>query len=225
MKRMKLDDRLLPKYSRAEDWFNAISHMVGVALGIVATVLCVVFAAHHGNVYGIIGGAIFGVMMTATYAISSVYHALSSKLKAKKVMQILDHCSIFMLIAGSYTPYALCSVREYNTALGWVLFGVVWAAAALGIALNSIDLKRYSTFSMICYLAMGWCIIVIAKPVVKIVGTWGFLLTLLGGIAYTVGAVLYALGSKKPWMHSIFHIFTVIGSLLHFFAILLYVVR
>lgn len=199
--------------------------MVGVALGIVATVLCVVFAAHHRNVYGIISGAIFGVMMTATYAISSVYHALSSQLKAKKVMQILDHCSIFMLIAGSYTPYALCSVREYNTALGWVLFGVVWAAAALGIALNSIDLKRYSTFSMICYLAMGWCIIVIAKPVIKILGTWGFLLTLLGGIAYTVGAVLYALGSKKPWMHSIFHIFTVIGSLLHFFAILLYVVR
>ena len=225
MKRTKLDDRVLPRYSRSEDWFNSISHMVGGAMGIVATVLCIVMAAKNDNTYGIVAGAIFGAMMTALYAISSVYHALSPKLKAKKVMQVLDHCSIFMLIAGTYTPYALCSVREYNTALGWTLFGVVWGAAALGIALNSIDLKRYSKFSMICYLAMGWCVIAIANKMVGILGMAGFMMTLAGGIAYTIGAGLYALGSKKPWMHSVFHIFTVIGSLLHFLAILLYVVR
>lgn len=225
MKRTKLDDRILPDYTKGDEIFNSVTHMVGGALGICATVLCVIFAAINGSVYGVIGGAIFGASMILMYTISAIYHLLSPKLKAKKVMQVLDHCTIFFLIAGTYTPVALCSIREYSTWLGWTVFGVVWAAAILGIVFNSIDLKKYKKFSMICYLAMGWCVIVIVDKIPIIFHPTEFILILAGGIAYTIGAVLYGVGSKKPRMHAIFHIFTIIASLLHFLAILLYTVR
>lgn len=225
MKRTKLADRKLPAYTKGDEIFNSVTHMVGAVLGIVATVLCVVVAALNSSVYGVVGGAIFGAAMTIMYSISSIYHLLSPKLMAKKVMQILDHCTIFMLIAGTYTPIALCSIREYNTALGWVIFGVVWGAAILGIVFNSIDLKKYKVFSMICYVLMGWCVIVIANKVNVIFEPGEFILILIGGIFYTIGALLYLIGHKKTRIHAIFHIFTVIGSLLHFLAIVLYVVK
>ena len=160
MKRTKLKDRILPTYTKGEEIFNMVSHIVGGALGIVTLVLSIIIGAVHHNVYGIISGIIFGVSMIFLYTMSSIYHGLSPKLLSKKVMQILDHCAIFVLIAGSYTPFALCTLREYSPALGWTIFAVIWAFAALGITLNSIDLKKYKIFSMICYLAMGWCIIV-----------------------------------------------------------------
>lgn len=225
MKRTKLNDRILPNYTKGDEIFNSVTHMVGGALGIVATVLCVVVAALNSSVYGVVGGAIFGASMTLMYTISAVYHLLSPRLTAKKVMQILDHCTIFMLIAGTYTPVALCSIREYNPYLGWTIFGVVWAAAILGIVFNSIDLKKYKVFSMICYLVMGWCVIVVANKIDAIFEPGEFILILLGGIAYTIGALLYMIGAKRTRMHAIFHIFTVIGSLLHFLAIVLYSVK
>jgi len=114
-------------------------------------------------------------------------------------------------------------LREYSTVQGWVLFGIIWAMACLGIVLNSIDLKKYKIFSMICYLVMGWCIIVRINVVIKLLGITAFILLLSGGIAYTAGALFYGIGKKRKWMHSVFHIFCVIGSLLHFLLILLYV--
>lgn len=224
MKRTNLKDRVLPNYSRGEEWFNAISHMVGAVLGIVATVLCIIAACKNRDSYAIVGGAVFGATMTALYSVSSIYHALSEKLLAKKVMQVLDHCTIFMLIAGTYTPITLCSVREYDEILGWLLFAVVWTSAIVGIVFNAIDLKKYSIFSVVCYLAMGWCIMVVADKMKEIFSNEAFMLILSGGIAYTIGAVLYGIGSKKPVFHSVFHVFTVIGSLLHFLAVYLYVV-
>ena len=143
MKRTKLDERVLPTYTKGEEIFNMTSHIVGGALGIVALVLCVIFAAIHHNPYGVVASSIFGVTMILLYTMSSIYHGLSPKLKAKKVLQVLDHCAIFVLIAGSYTPFALCTLREYSTALGWTIFSVIWAFAILGITLNSIDLKKY----------------------------------------------------------------------------------
>lgn len=222
MKRTKLKDRKLPSYTKKDEIFNSVTHMVGGALGIVATVLCIVTAAINHSVYGVVGGAIFGASMTLMYTISSIYHLLSPRLTAKKVMQILDHCTIFMLIAGTYTPVALVSVREYSPALGWTIFAVVWAAATLGIVFNSIDLKKYTLFSIICYLLMGWCIILVANKIPLIFEKGEFILILIGGILYTIGAVLYLVGAKKPGIHAIFHIFTVLGSLMHFFAIVLY---
>lgn len=223
MKRTKLRDRILPKYTKGEEIFNMTSHIVGGVLGIVALVLCVVFAAVHGNGYGVVSGAIYGVTMVILYTMSSIYHGLNPKRKAKKVFQVLDHCSIYLLIAGSYTPFALCTLREYSTALGWTIFGVIWFVAILGIILNSIDIKKFRVFSMICYLVMGWCIVFKINLLLELLGTAGFVLLLLGGLAYTIGAILYGLGKKHKYMHSVFHLFILLGSLLQFFTILLYV--
>lgn len=223
MKRIKLKDRVLPKYTKGEEIFNMTSHIVGGALGIVATVLCIVFAAIHGNVYGVVSGAIYGITMIILYTMSSIYHGLKPERTAKKVFQILDHCSIFLLIAGSYTPFALCTIREVDVVTGWTIFGVIWGLAILGIILNSIDIKKFKVFSMICYLLMGWCIIIKANLLPEALGMNGLVLLVSGGVAYTVGAVLYGLGKKHKWMHSIFHLFILLGSLLQFFCILLYV--
>ena len=148
---------------------------------------------------------------------------LVQDVNGKKVLQVLDHCTIFLLIAGSYTPFALCTFREYNTATGWTIFGVIWAMAIIGIVLNAIDLKRYKVFSMICYLGMGWAIIFKANLLPILLPITGLILLVAGGLSYTIGAILYGLGKKHKWMHSIFHIFILIGSLLHFFCILFYV--
>ena len=223
MKRIKLNNRILPTYSKGEEIVNMVSHIVGGALGIVAITLCAIFGAINNNVYGIISGTIFGSTLVILYTISSIYHGLSPKCKAKKVFQVIDHCSIFLLIAGTYTPFTLCTLREYNTALGWSMFGVVWGLAILGIVFNSIDLSKYKVFSMICYLVMGWCIIFRINVVYNCLGLTGFLLLLLGGIAYTIGAIIYGLGKKYKWMHSIFHITCIIGSVLQFLCVLLYV--
>lgn len=139
-------------------------------------------------------------------------------------MQVLDHCTIFLLIAGSYTPFALCTFREYDTATGWIIFGIIWTMAIIGIILNAIDLKKYKIFSMICYLGMGWAIIFKANLLPLLLPTGGLILLVTGGIAYTVGAILYGIGKKHKWMHSIFHLFILLGSLLHFFCILFYVI-
>ena len=223
MTRIKLKDRILPKYTKGEEIFNMTSHIVGAVLGVVATTLCIVFAAINGNVYGVVSGSIYGVTMIILYTMSSIYHGLSPTRYSKRVFQVLDHCSIFLLIAGSYTPFALCSFREYNTALGWTIFGVIWAMAIIGIILNSIDIKKYKIFSMICYLGMGWCIVFTANLLPKLLGTVGLSLLVAGGLAYTIGAILYGLGKKHKWMHSIFHMFILLGSILQFFCILLYV--
>ena len=223
MTRTKLKDRKLPKYSKGEEIFNMTSHIVGASLGIVALVLCIVFAAIHKNGYGIASGIIYGITMIVLYTMSSIYHGLKPDKTSKKVFQVLDHCSIFLLIAGSYTPFMLCTFREYNTQLGWWMFGIIWGIAILGIVLNSIDIKKYNVFSMICYLGMGWAIIFKANLLPELLGIPGVSLLVAGGIAYSLGAILYGLGKNHKWMHSIFHLFILLGSILHFLCILLYV--
>ena len=162
--------------------------------------------------------------MIILYTMSSIYHGLRPNRMAKKVFQVIDHCSIFLLIAGTYTPLALCSFREYSAPLGWWIFGVIWGSAVLGIVLNAIDIKKYKRFSMICYLAMGWCIVFAAKATYFTLGFGGTAFLIAGGILYTIGAVLYAKAKNHRYMHSVFHLFVVFGSVLHFFCILLYVV-
>ncbi len=213
----------MPNYSRGEEIFNSASHGIGAALGIAATILCIIAAARTRDAYAIVGAAIFGATMTALYTVSSIYHGIPPRFFAKRVMQVIDHCTIFLLIAGTYTPITLCTLRRYDARLGWTIFGVVWAAAVLGIVLNAIDLKKYKVFSVVCYLLMGWCIMVTAPRLGEIFAPGAIALLLAGGVAYTLGAVLYVIGAKRPVMHSVFHVFTVIGSALHFFAILFYV--
>ena len=131
MERTKLKERELPTYTKGEEIFNMTSHIVGGAFGIVVTALCAIFAALHNNTYGIISGSIYGVTMILLYTMSSIYHGLKPSLTSKKVFQIIDHCTIYLLIAGSYTPFALCTFREYNIVLGWTIFGIIWALAVI----------------------------------------------------------------------------------------------
>ena len=217
-KRIKLAERTLPVYSTGEERMNMVSHIAGGALGIIALVLCTVKAVLHHNPWGVASAVIYGVSLICLYTMSSVYHGLRPGM-AKKVMQVIDHCTIYFLISGSYTPFALSAIRSVNPTLGWGIFVFEWALTALAVTLTAIDLKKYSVFSMACYIGMGWAIIPFAKTVIETVTVTGFLLTLLGGVAYTIGSVLYGLGKRKKWMHSIFHIFVVLGSLLQFFAI------
>lgn len=223
MKRQKLSERTLPSYTKGEEIFNMVSHIVGGGVGIAAVVLCVIFAALHRNIYGVVSGAIYGASMIILYTMSSIYHGLKPELMAKKVFQVIDHCSIFLLIAGTYTPIALSALRPENPGLGWSIFGIIWGIAALGITFNSIDIKAYKTFSAMCYLIMGWCIVFAWKPTAAALGPNGIALLLWGGISYTVGALFYYFLKKKRYMHSIFHIFVVFGSVLHLLCILLYV--
>lgn len=224
MKRTKLSDRILPKYTKGEEIFNMTSHIVGGAIGLVALVLCVVFSSIHHNPYAIVSSAIYGFTMIELYTMSSIYHGLNENKTAKKVFQILDHCSIFLLIAGSYTPFALCTIRNIEPKAGWLIFGIIWGLAVLGIVLNSIDLKKFKVFSMVCYLAMGWCIIFKIKLIYVSLGITGFTLLFLGGIVYTLGAILYGVGKRKKYMHSVFHLFICLASFLQFLCILLYVI-
>lgn len=224
MHRTKLKDRELPTYTKGEEIFNMVSHIVGGAIGLIGMVLCIIFSAIHQNSYAIVGSIIYGISMIFLYTMSSVYHGLKPTRKAKKVMQILDHCTIYVLIAGTYTPILLSSIMKVDQVAAWTMLAIVWIFAILGIVLNAIDLKQFRVFSMICYIAMGWCIIFRIDLVIKSLGMTGFILILLGGIIYTLGTILYGIGKKVKYMHSMFHLCVVIGTLLQLIAIILYVV-
>lgn len=221
MKRIKLADRVLPQYSKGEEIMNMVTHILGGVIGIVAVTLCVVRAALHGNVYGVVTSAVYGATMIGAFTISSVYHGLRPNM-GKKVMQVIDHCSIYFLIAGTYTVIVLSAFRPKYPVLAWGLFFFEWGLAALAATLTAIDLKKYNVFSMTCYIGMGWAIIPFAKQAMEALSLPGFLLLLFGGIAYTVGSVLYGLGRSHKWMHTVFHIFVDLGALLQFLAVLLY---
>ena len=220
-KRIKLRDRLLPNYSRGEEIMNMVTHIVGGGLGVLILLACVVKAAVKGNMPGVVGSAIYGGAMVALYCMSSVYHGLRPS-TGKKVMQVIDHCTIYFLICGTYTPIMLSAFVPVYPAIGWGVLAAEWALGCLAATLTAIDLKKYTVFSMICYILMGWGIIFFLPQTIAVLTMPGFVLLLLGGIAYTIGAVLYGIGSKTPWMHSVFHIFVVLGSVLQFLAIFFY---
>lgn len=220
--RTRLKDRPLPIYTKGEEIFNMVSHIVGGAIGVAALVLCIVISAVHHNGYGLAGSIVYGISMITLYTMSSIYHGLREG-TAKRVMQVLDHCTIYLLIAGTYTPILLSAMRPIDPVSSWILLGVVWGLSAIAITLTAIDLKKYAVFSMICYIGMGWCIVFKIPLLIQAVGWGGFWLILLGGVCYTVGAVLYGIGRAKKYMHSVFHLCVVAGSVLHLIAILVYV--
>lgn len=221
MKRTKLIDRQLPDYTRGEELMNTITHAVGGIIGIVILIQCILRAVGNSNGYGIVSSAVYGATLIAMYTVSSVYHGMKPNM-GKKVMQVVDHCTIYFLIAGTYTVVVLSALRSMYPRLAWGLFSFEWGLALLAATLTAIDLKKYEVFSMICYIGMGWAIIPFCRQVIDTLGTGGFGFLLAGGIAYTVGSVLYGIGAKRRWMHSIFHIFVVLGTVLQFYAVLLY---
>ena len=195
-KRICLKERQLPDYTKGEEIFNMVTHIVGGAVGVATLVLCVVFSALRGSLAGVLCGTAFGASMILLYATSSVYHGLHVNM-AKKVFQILDHCTIYLLIAGTYTPILICGMVPIDPWAAWVTFGVLWGLTALAVTLTAIDLSKYKVFSMICYIAMGWSVIFSLKVAIAALGYGGFALVLGGGLFYTGGVAFYALGKKK----------------------------
>ena len=222
MTRTKLCDRILPNYTKGEEIFNTLSHSVGALFGIVALLTCIMASIAKQNIWGLVSSIIYGTSLILLYTMSSVYHGLPKGI-AKKVLQVIDHCTIYLLIAGTYTPVMLCAVRSISPAWAWLIIGLVWGCALIATIFTAIDLKRYAKFSMICYIGMGWCVVLAIKPTLQAVPLPGLLWLLFGGISYTVGAVLYGLGKKHRYMHSVFHIFVVVGSVLQYISILFYV--
>lgn len=221
-RRIPLQDRVLPGYTKGEEIFNMSSHIVGGALGVAALALCVLIAAMRGSVAGILSGSVFGFSMIALYTMSSIYHGLREG-TAKKVFQIMDHCTIYLLIAGTYTPILVCGMADRYPVAAWVTFGAVWGLAILATTLTAIDLEKYKKFSMICYVGMGWAVIFSIRQAVASLGHWGFSLVLLGGLFYTFGVIFFKLGKRKRYFHSVFHLMTLAGSICHVLAILFFV--
>lgn len=211
----------IPKYTLGEELVNSISHGIGILLGITALVLTVISSAKNHNTIGVVSSCIYGSTMIVMYSISCIYHALSPKLKAKKVLRVLDHCDIYLFIAGCYTPYCLSLI---GGVIGWIIFFIIWLIATIGILLNAIDLEKFQIPSVIIYLLMGWLIIFSYNSIKKVLPTPGLILLVTGGVFYTIGAILYVIGAKRKYFHSIFHFFVLIGSILQFLSILIYVV-
>ncbi|MEG2634146.1 MAG: hemolysin III family protein [Oscillospiraceae bacterium] len=219
VKRIKLADRELPDYTNGEEMFNMVSHIVGAAIGVAGLVLCVIVSALHRNTAGILTSIVYGCCVILLYTMSSIYHGLKAP-AAKKVFQVIDHCTIYFMIAGSYTPLTICAIAKVNPAAGWTIFGFVWALTALAVTLTAIDLEKYRYFSMACYLGMGWCVVAAIKPAYESIPLPGFILLIVGGLFYTSGCIFYGLGGKKRWFHSIFHLFVLAGSISHLLCML-----
>ena len=207
----------IPDYNLAEELISAISHGIGTGLAIAACVLCIVRAAHHSGAFGVVSAAIYGATMIVLYCMSTLYHSITAR-KAKYVLRIIDHCSVFLLIAGTYTPFLLVSLNGWR---GWTYFGIIWGLAATGIVFNCIDVDRYEKASAIINVAMGWLVVFSFGALCKTVSREGIILLIVGGVVYTVGAILYGLGDKIRYMHSIWHFFVLGGTICHFFSIYL----
>ncbi len=202
-----------------EEIANAISHGVGSLLSIAATAVLIIYAACFSDALAVVSSALYGATLIILYTNSTLYHSLTNK-TAKKVFRIFDHCSIFLLILGTYIPVSLSLMRNW---IGWTLFGINMGCTVLGIVFNSINLEKATKISLILYIIMGWSVLLTAIPVFKVIfskGIGAFLLLLIGGISYTVGVVFYK--SKKKYMHFIWHLFVLMGSVLHYFFVLFY---
>ena len=195
-----------------------ITHIVGGGLGLVALLACVIIAAFNQNVWGVVSGCIYGFCVILLFTMSSIYHGLKKELP-KRVFRILDHCTIFVLIAGTYTPITLSRFREVYPVDAWVMFGVIWALAIIGIVLNSIDLKRFKIFSLVCYLGMGWMAVFRIHRLIEVLGAPFFIMILTGGVIYTAGVFFYVAGKRVKFMHSVFHLFVNVASIVHSVAI------
>lgn len=214
-----MKDLNIPKYTLGEEITNSITHGIGALLSIVALIISIIISAIHYNGVGIVCSIIYGTSMILMYLMSCLYHSMSSNIKAKKVFRVIDHCDIYLYIAGCYTPFCISLI---GGTIGWTLFGLVWSCAIIGVLLNAINLEKNKRLSLILYLVMGWMIIISIKPLINNLPINGLLLLLSGGIIYTLGAIIYKMGSKRKYFHSIFHIFVLIGSILQFFSIIFY---
>ncbi len=213
-----MDKIKIPNYTIGEELINSISHGIGAGLSIAALVLLIV---NSQNLTSLLTGITYGTTMILLYTISCIYHALSPKVKGKKVFRVLDHCSVLLLEAGTYTPICLCLLKG---TLGFSIFGMIWIITILALIGNAINVDKFQGITVACHLIMGWGILVFLDSLLKVCPPQGIIYLILGGIMYTIGAILYGFGSKKRYMHSIFHFFVLLGSFFHFIMIYFYVI-
>ena len=217
-----LDKIKLANYTRSEDWLNSISHMVGGGLSVIALILCLVRAIVVRRWDYALLGLVYGLTMIAMYSCSSVYHALRPN-RGKKAMRMVDHAMIYPMIAGTISPVAVLVIVPVHPALGWAVFGVAWAVVAAAVPITLTLFNKTKVTQMILYLALGWMIIVALRVLLQTFDRTVTLLLVAGGVAYTLGAIIYGIGSKHRYFHSVFHFFVLAGSILHFFALYLFV--
>lgn len=206
----------IPKYNLAEELINSISHGIGAIFAIVVLILCLIKAK---TASAVVSCTIYGVLMLILYVISCIYHALSPKVKGKKVLRVIDHCNVMLMVAGTYMPVCLSLFNNY---IGWITFAIVWIITIIGVVFNAINVDKYAVLSVICNLLLGWAAIILINPMLEIIPFKAVELLILGGIIYTIGSILYGIGSKIPYMHSIFHFFVLAASICHFLFIYLY---
>ncbi len=206
-------------YSLGEEIANAVTHGIATALAIAAAVVLIVFAGISRDPWKIVSASVYGFSLILLYTMSTLYHSFPIG-KTKSVFRVFDHASIFILIAGSYTPFTLVTLRGV---VGWVLFGVIWASAVTGVVLNAISVDKFAKFSLICYLASGWCVVFAMKPLIDAMPLNGIMLLVIGGLMYTIGVIFFKL--RNRYMHSIWHVFVFMGSLFQYFCILFYVIK
>ena len=203
----------IPFYTLGEELFNAISHGLGALLSAAVLVLMLVRAK---GALAVTSTALFGAALILLYTMSCLYHALSPRLGGKKVLRVLDHCNVFLLVFGTYIPVALLGVPG---ARGWTLFGLVALFTVLGVVFTAVDLERFQVAAVICQLLSGWSILLGLSALLKTMGPSGMLWLVAGGVMYSVGAILYGLGKNRKYYHSVFHIFCLLGSFCHFWAV------
>lgn len=208
----------IPVYSLGEEIFNSISHGIGALLSIAALVLMVIKAQ---GALAKVTVTLFGTTMIILYTISCIYHALSFRVEGKKVLRVLDHCNVYLLVYGTYIPVCLIGV---GGSLGWFLFGLVSCITVLGIVLTSIKIDKFQILEVICHLINGWSILIGLSKLCETIGKTGIFYLILGGILYTVGSIIYGIGSKKKYMHCLFHLFCLCGTFLHFWMIYFYLI-
>ena len=208
-----------PRYSLGEEIANSVIHGVGAALSVAGLTVLVAFASLRGNAWHIVASSIFGAALVLMYAASTLYHAIQHP-TGKAVLRVLDHAAIFLLIAGTYTPFTLVNLRG---PWGWSLFGVIWGLALLGIAFQVTILRRWAKASVAVYVLMGWAVVTAIKPMLATVAPGGLLLLLLGGLCYTGGVGFYV-WRRLPYHHALWHVFVLAGSAFHYFAVLFYVI-
>lgn len=209
----------LPRYTTGEEIANSLTHGLGIVLSITGLVVLTAFASLFGTVWHIVSCSIYGATQILLYTASTLYHSIPLP-RAKAVLRVLDHSAVFLLIAGTYTPFLLVNLRG---PWGWALFGVIWSLAIVGIALQGILIRQKTWVTTLPYLAMGWVALVGLKPLFESVAPGGLVLLFTGGLAYTVGTVFYV-WRRLPYHHAIWHGFVLAGSVCHFFAILFYVI-
>ena len=202
------------RYTLGEEVMNAVTHGLGTILAVAGATLLIASSALQGDPYKLGSSIVYGVSLTLLYLMSTVYHGVASS-RAKEILRIFDHCSIFLLIAGTYTPFALVTLREHR---GWLLFAGPVAAAVVGITLNAISLRRFEKLSLACYVAMGWAVVFQAGTLAAALSPAGLVLLVAGGICYTGGILFYKL--RRPYMHGVWHLFVLAGSVCHFLCVL-----